>query len=295
MERTPIDEPAQRVFPAPAAHQTGLHQPRADPIAGHDDLRRREGLLGHRSPRRTPHSTNDRTTRCTARVSVLRSPQDSAMRRTIRSTGVDHQARGPGAGMRHELRHAPDVRGVAAGSFRRPPRRGTGLRLPRTRFHADGSRSVPSMLVAKYNGGRPRETGLSGHHGQRGDPGEQALLPEPQTPAAVARATREPPPTGRAPARPITTDARPSRPWSSCRRRASNRGIWWIITGGDGGRLCNVSKRCRIQAVNASSIRSRMPRYRFQSGPRRAYPRRRRRRSAFTCAQRGRECELRLV
>ena len=39
-ERNPIDEPAQRVFPASATHQAGLHQPRADPIAGHRDLRR---------------------------------------------------------------------------------------------------------------------------------------------------------------------------------------------------------------------------------------------------------------
>ena len=32
VERNAIDEPAQRVFPAAAAHQAGFHQPRADPI-----------------------------------------------------------------------------------------------------------------------------------------------------------------------------------------------------------------------------------------------------------------------
>ena len=31
----------------------------------------------------TPHATNERTIRCTARVTVLRVPQDSVIRRTI--------------------------------------------------------------------------------------------------------------------------------------------------------------------------------------------------------------------
>ena len=93
--------------------------------------------------------------------------------------GVDHQAHGTGTGMRHEFLHAPEVRGAAqvllvdgldgGEAFVSPEP------LPRGR-----------LTVRAVNAGgevqrwAARETGLSGHHGQRGDPGEQALLPEPQ-------------------------------------------------------------------------------------------------------------------
>ena len=50
---------------------------------------------------RTPHSTKERTMRCTARVAVVRSPHESAMRRTICALAADPCRRGGGGGRRH--------------------------------------------------------------------------------------------------------------------------------------------------------------------------------------------------
>ena len=81
--------------------------------------------------------------------------------------------------MRHEFLHAPDVRGIAQVLFVDSLDGGQAFvspePLPRGRLTV---RAVDAGCeVQRW---AARETGLSGHHGQRGDPGEQALLPEPQ-------------------------------------------------------------------------------------------------------------------